>query len=152
MSGRTLAWSGNIGGLARCKFCLKTVGAKPSNECPEGHKRYYTRHLEKARVLNDSGRLRLRGGYWAVRYAVITMFGGKCAVCGIDDIRVLQINHINGGGNKDEMKGQKLYRALLKGRRDKDGFDLRCANCNILYEFDKGKRGVWAKLNGKEPA
>jgi hypothetical protein len=34
------------------------------------------------------------------RRKLIDFMGGKCVWCGFDDIRALQIDHINGGGNK----------------------------------------------------
>ncbi len=70
----------------------------------------------------------------AIREAVIEKLGGKCATCPTDDHRVLQINHLNGGGCREyRSKGShRIYMEILQGKREGE-FDLRCANCNILY-------------------
>jgi predicted nucleic acid-binding Zn ribbon protein len=77
--------------------------------------------------------------YRVQRTKVFNLLGGKCIRCGIDDHRVLQLNHINGGGRKDRTRISKVFVAILNGTRRHE-FDLRCANCNILYEYERGKR------------
>jgi len=72
------------------------------------------------------------------------MMGGRCVGCKISDPRVLQLNHKNGGGTK-ERKGEgwggaQLVRAILHGSRAVDDLELRCANCNVLYEYEVGRR------------
>ena len=70
------------------------------------------------------------------------LLGGACVVCGNIDIRVLQINH----KNEKDRRGYSLVMAILAGRRGKDDLDLRCANCNLIYEYEKGRRVVAAPL------
>lgn len=72
---------------------------------------------------------------------VVELLGGKCKGCGNTDIRVLQINHLNGGGRK-EVAGPLFYARILSGERAIDDLDLRCANCNIIYEYEVGRRAV----------
>jgi len=77
------------------------------------------------------------------RLAVIKLLGGCCADCGNTDPRVLQINHINGDSKKDRERysnNQGLYKAILCGERPIDDLNLLCANCNILYDYDTGRR------------
>jgi len=62
-------------------------------------------------------------------------------MCGETDRRVLQVNHLNGGGAKELRSGSlraQFYRAILDGKRA--DVDLRCANCNIRYEYERGAR------------
>jgi hypothetical protein len=74
------------------------------------------------------------------KLAVIAMLGGKCVSCQETNPRVLQVNHKNGGGLK-ELRGQlNFYTNILAGRRKIDDLDLRCANCNILYEYECGRK------------
>lgn len=83
------------------------------------------------------------------RKKLIQKLGGKCVNCGITDWRLLQINHINGGGRKERLLlGKKLYTDILKGKREED-YNLLCANCNILYEYDRGQRRdeEWIRKN-----
>ncbi len=68
-----------------------------------------------------------------LRLKVVEKLGGKCAHCGITDKRVLQLDHINGGGGKERKKGIEAYaiyrRAFLIGDKE---FQILCANCNII--------------------
>ena len=63
------------------------------------------------------------GTAWRNHKRRVLELGGKCVNCGETDIRVLQINHING--------------------RDNPEVDVRCANCNILYEYERGNLREW---------
>lgn len=72
------------------------------------------------------------------------MLGGICKGCGCNDIRVLQINHVHGGGTRERLSmglsGFKLIREIVAGRRGVDDLDIRCANCNIIFEYESGRR------------
>ncbi len=86
---------------------------------------------------------RRRRNYDKIRLQVIKALGGACKNCGITDIRLLQINHRKGGGTKDFGRDPvKAYRDIMRSRRDRTEFDIRCANCNILYEYERKTRGV----------
>jgi hypothetical protein len=74
---------------------------------------------------------------------VIAKLGGVCVGCGESDFRVLHINHRNGGGYREARSGYwgwKLIAAIAEGHRRIDDLDLRCANCNIRYEYERGRR------------
>ena len=75
-----------------------------------------------------------------LRIKVVEKLGGKCIKCGVDDIRVLQLDHINGGGNKERRKGIEAYtvykRALLVGEKE---FQILCANCNRLKAIENNE-------------
>lgn len=78
---------------------------------------------------------------YLLRLKVIKYLGGKCVGCGETDWRVLQTNHINGGGRKESYKKGcvGIWKEIVNGEREGD-FDLRCANCNVRYEYEKGRR------------
>lgn len=64
----------------------------------------------------------------------------QCVLCKTTDIRVLTINHLNGDGSRDrDGRICRTYRLILDGRSVND-LDIRCHNCNILYEFELGRR------------
>lgn len=79
------------------------------------------------------------------------MLGGpKCANCGCDEKSILEINHINGGGNKELRDRDKtmLYRDIIKGRRDLSEFNILCRPCNMLHYVAnilgiKGHKIIW---------
>jgi len=70
------------------------------------------------------------------RLEIFELLGNKCAQCGISDQRVLQIDHINGGGRHERMTFQsnhpyysQVFEELKHGSKD---YQLLCANCNII--------------------
>jgi hypothetical protein len=76
-----------------------------------------------------------------LRAAVIAFLGGKCAGCDVDDVRVLQLDHIAGGGSADrKRKGGWLamYRRVLAGAV---GYQLLCANCNWIKRYERDEHG-----------
>jgi len=81
-----------------------------------------------------------------VRQKLIKMFGGKCVKCGFDDWRALQIDHINGGGNKQRQEDKRFkdQRAMLKlfmeHPEEKSKCQLLCANCNWVKRYEGGER------------
>jgi hypothetical protein len=78
---------------------------------------------------------RSRNGHAALKLKVLDSYGGRrCVGCGIENIYVLQVDHIHGGGNKHarEIGGRsKMYR-WLRDNNYPPGFRILCANCNIL--------------------
>lgn len=76
-----------------------------------------------------------------IRAAVIALFGGKCARCDFSDARALQIDHVDGGGQKELKQGPlKMYRRILR-TMDTAGYQLLCANCNWVKRFERGEHG-----------
>lgn len=54
----------------------------------------------------------------------------KCISCGIEDIDVLTMDHINGGGTKHRKQfGSHIYNWLKKNNYP-EGFQVMCFNCN----------------------
>ncbi len=79
----------------------------------------------------------------AVRARLLALYGGKCSECGESTPEVLQLNHIHGGGRKERKTsshGVHTPHNILKGKKNKDDYNLLCANCNILYEYKVGKK------------
>ena len=51
---------------------------------------------------------------------------------------MLHLNHVD--TKKKHDPGAKEFLKILKGIPTIDVLDLRCANCNTLYEFERGRR------------
>lgn len=76
--------------------------------------------------------------YWRSRIQAMENLGGVfCVSCGIGDIRVLTFNHIL--GNREKEQSMRYMTQLSKGNRLSE-FEVRCYNCNMLYEYERGHR------------
>jgi len=71
-----------------------------------------------------------------IKTKCFALFGSKCKIYGFEDIRALQLDHINGGGHQEGLQGQNLYRAILFGKRKTDDLQLLCANHNVIKRFE----------------
>lgn len=64
-------------------------------------------------------------------------YGNKCARCGFNDSRALQIDHVNddGADERREIGGHKcLYwvKILRNLQKDSTRYQILCANCNWI--------------------
>lgn len=103
---------------------------------PEQIREYDKRYLSN-RALNNQRRRR------KLRHDVVVLMGARCTnptcrwlnddgTMGCTDERLLQIDHINGGGTKERKTVQvdvMLKRLLREGY---SGYQLLCSNCNWL--------------------
>jgi len=70
--------------------------------------------------------------------------------CGMEDVRVLQVDHINAGGQEDRRK-LGGYIPMLKHIMElpieeaKAKYQVLCANCNIIKRFESAEAGksIW---------
>ena len=98
-------------------------------------KKYSNRSEAVARSINNS------------RKKAISLLGGKCKKCGFPDIRALQIDHINGGGNIESKKfgSYHMYLKIKKSiNTEKYNYQVLCANCNWIkrYENKETRNGL----------
>jgi hypothetical protein len=77
------------------------------------------------------------------KIVALTVLGGKCVKCGCSDYRVLQFNHIN--GERAHEKSYKFYADICLGK-SVSHLEVRCANCNVIHEFERGNRPKLVKL------
>lgn len=76
---------------------------------------------------------------WNLKRRTLDVLGGcVCVKCKTTDLRILTINHKNGGGRKERASRKGLLLDIIKGRRKTDDLEVRCYNCNILYEYEVG--------------
>ena len=67
---------------------------------------------------------------------ILNAFNNKCKKCGFDDVRALQIDHVNGGGVKElgyknRISRMPYYRKILR-EISSGKYQLLCANCNLI--------------------
>ena len=74
----------------------------------------------------------------ADRVNILMLLGGACSKCGMDDLRCLQIDHVNGGGCHDRQvntyKASSMARAWHGAMAGK--YQVLCANCNWIKRFE----------------
>ncbi len=91
-----------------------TVDARKLQAFAEASRRWRERHPEAARQVMRTSRQRRR-----LRAMTIVGRGViKCDRCGVDDPRILEINHLNGGGRAERRASehdQNLYGPILRG-------------------------------------
>lgn len=76
-----------------------------------------------------------REQHW--RGQALAALGGECAHCGITDVRVLCIDHIDGGGTEQRRrKGNGQAPFYRRVAADTSGFQALCWNCNWLKRLE----------------
>ena len=133
-----------------CFYCQKplpkeTRVGRPRKYCSEGcHKA--VRRLIQLKYYYTTG-LGYKPRRAKLRQAVIALLGGKCVSCGISDVRVLQIDHINSNGAEDRKiygAGQPAYYQHILDCKG-IGYQLLCANCNWLKRYERREYGKSGK-------
>lgn len=103
----------------------------------EYHRRWYEKRgkaVRRAYGRSDAGKAKAREGnrriFAALRRQIMERYECQCARCGESDIRVLHIDHKDGGGNKErrDLGTGKYYRRVLS---HPDEYDLLCVTCNF---------------------
>jgi len=91
-----------------------------------------------------------RRAYWAdLKVRAFEVLGGpQCRVCGFDDARALQIDHVDGLGHlrrKEHAEtGRNLYTKVIQNNGR--GYQVLCANCNWIKRWEEGNRGGPPKI------
>ena len=76
------------------------------------------------------------------RIEALNKLGNKCAICGFNDPRALQIDHVNGGGTREikekfKRNRNKYYQFILKDISN--NYQLLCANCNWIKKYERNE-------------
>jgi len=71
------------------------------------------------------------------RLKLIAALGGRCAHCGLEDIRALHIDHVRGNGAEERrvQKGYGYYKSMLANVASGD-YQVLCASCNTIKRHD----------------
>jgi hypothetical protein len=69
--------------------------------------------------------------YRKLRDLVFSKYGGyRCSCCGETEVMFLEIDHINGGGNKHRKETNYSVYQWIKNNNFPFGFQVLCHNCN----------------------
>lgn len=108
--------------------------------CPNCN--FIKRSIEITFSSKNRNRQRLRNK----RTKALMILGNKCVKCGNRDIRVLQIDHINGRGKQENrlLSEDELLNKIISNSKD---YQILCANHNWLKRVEKGEIGslYWEK-------
>lgn len=90
-------------------------------------KKYYDTHREQFRQYSHNA-------YQERKVKVLKMLGEpKCVNCGCMDPRLLEVNHVNGGGRAERKgKNNNIYERITCGKRDTKDLNTMCRVCNQL--------------------
>jgi len=93
--------------------------------------------------------MRTFGQAWKNR--ALMFMGGRCEHCGNNDSRVLQFDHVKGGGRTELLSGSRnstqRARAVF---RQPSKYQLLCANCNWIKKFERNENAGYLKTGGVE--
>ena len=74
--------------------------------------------------------------YWDKKISIIKTLGNKCSECGNNDIRVLDINHIDRLQKKRPSHGTYTWSWRLKEwKGNMKNLELLCANCHRIHTW-----------------
>jgi hypothetical protein len=123
-------------GNGLCILCYDKIRAKT----PNGRKNQANYRNKHRREIYQ----RQKEDYLKKRNLMLFILGGKCVRCGFQDIRALQIDHINGGGIKERklLNTKDFHRKVLKSLKNKENkYQLLCANCNWIKRSENKEWG-----------
>ena len=134
---RDCSYTYRFKGTGKCKLCNKdiSVGIYCSKECKN---KYWDVTDYKIRKKDLHRRRKLE---------LVKLLGNKCIKCGIDDIRVLDIDHID---PSLKVRPKNLHYPL--NRRLKEWYDnisnlqLLCANCHRIHTWKQRNYYNFEKL------
>ena len=116
------------------------------NNKKEVQARYREKNRAKINAYHSLERLK-------VKQTILGRYGSECVLCGFNDMRALQLDHLNDNGSEErkalgsqKFSGVKFYRYLIKQGLP-DGYQILCANCNNIKQWDKNK----AVSRGNDP-
>jgi len=101
----------------------------------EYRREWYQKNKDRLKLVERAARIG-RDDYWRYRHAALEKLGGKCSRCGFTDSRALQIDHVNGGGKKEILRGWRWIKKIVT---DPTGYQLLCANCNWIKRHERGE-------------
>lgn len=115
-----------------CRDCYNTQRVKVRDTNTSYQKQWRDKNIEHARAYQREWR---RNRFSEMRAKALEVHGSRCAHCGHDDIRVLEFDHINGGGNQERKRRDRiaLMTDIATGKRT--DFQLLCANCHVLKTY-----------------
>jgi len=142
-----------------CSTCHKNTCEDNHKICPSCRERHHNYHREHRDELLKRMRERYqnrkeeyveisRQTYWRLKHEAFILLGDKCVVCGLTDRRALQIDHIHGGGYKENqvLNPMTFLRKVIRDvKAGTSIYQLLCANHNAIKRWEKMEFPVGGK-------
>lgn len=110
--------------------------AKRRQELAQMSREHYEANREEAKQ-------HMRDYRQKAKMEAMEALGCRCVRCGFTDTRALQIDHVYGGGNREEAlrkRGTKFYRQVRdEALAGSPKYQLLCANCNWIKRHENGE-------------
>jgi hypothetical protein len=93
---------------------------------------------------------RRRNAQTQKRRALEMLGGAICRRCGCTDIRILEVNHRQGGGRKEIVLnggGNRMHLNILTGRRSVGDLEVLCRPCNAVDYIERKFPELVSKLH-----
>lgn len=146
--------------IRKCPKCGIEKESYLGKWCKECHQEYYKLHMREHRKNNpDKTHANSKKWYEKQRSQVFEHYGNKCAECGCPEItfklpnskkeqRILELNHLHGGGQLDLNSNVQKYYQLVVGERKWEDYNLLCKVCNTAHYVReiagiKGHKVIW---------
>lgn len=72
------------------------------------------------------------------RQLMFDALGGAMCMCGFDDIRAIEVDHVNGGGKEHRKKlSNAQYRDYVISHPNE--FQVLCSNCHSIKTYERGE-------------
>lgn len=75
----------------------------------------------------------------SIKFRILELLGGKCQICGFDDLRAIQVDHVHGNGQRSRILlghhisyNINILHQIQNGSRK---FQLLCANHNWIKRY-----------------
>lgn len=119
---------------SKCKSCSKEMADEYKPKRKLWLKRYMAKNGEKILSYKRDWR---RG----LKEKIFDKHGRVCKHCGVKDIRVLQIDHVNGDGYKERTASKNNWGEYLIHilKDETNSYQILCANCNWIKRIENGE-------------
>jgi hypothetical protein len=125
------------GYTSQCKECIKLTYINNKDEILKHQRESYHKNKYKLRKIKAYRKSLIYHVYKQQAFFFYSNGEMKCKNCGIDNLDVLTINHIehNGSEHRKTLKTKDIYRWLVLNNFP-DGYDVLCHNCNWLHHLE----------------
>ena len=134
--------------ILRCSQCrIKRAaisagqrGRRPLGSCQSCYKRKARNGLSLCIRCSELSKIRSKRRHAEIRKKALDKYGGACACCKENNIKYLQIDHVDGGGNKERQRlgnkgrGNRFFTILVQSKKRKD-IQILCANCHQAKKY-----------------